>query len=79
VEQPALFLFLFRRKIAKISCPIDVSRYHEKFLVLEENFIIAWINGGVDSKPALEQCSLAKCSLWKNGFCDHLDIREIGQ
>jgi len=41
--------------------------------------IVAWINGGVDFRPALEQCSMAKCPQWDDGFCDHLDIRDAGQ
>jgi hypothetical protein len=41
--------------------------------------IIAWIDGGVDFRPALERCSMAKCPLWDDGFCDHLDIRDVGQ
>jgi hypothetical protein len=45
--------------------------YHENLLV--------WINGGVDFRPALERCSMAKCPLWDDGFCDHLEIRDAGQ
>jgi hypothetical protein len=63
------------------SCSIGSvkTRYHEKFLVLKEDFIIARINGKVDFKPAMERCRMSKCMLWNEGFCGHLDKRETGQ
>ena len=41
--------------------------------------IVAWIDGGVDFRPALERCCMSVCPLWDDGFCVHLDRRDPGQ
>ena len=65
------------------SAPVQWDRKRpdimKTFWCKKKNSIVAWINGGVDFRPALERCSMAKCPLWDDGFCDHLDIRDAGQ
>ena len=69
----------FHAPLSSCSMGSKKTGYHENLLVQKKNSIVAWINGGVDFRPALERCSMAKCPLWDDGFCDHLDIRDAGQ
>ena len=65
------------------SAPVQLDQGRpgimKNFWCTKKLSIIAWINGGVDFRPALERCSLSKCPLWNDSFCVHLDIREAGQ